>query len=284
MAWTLKNGTRTLVVDGTVAVGRSDFPEVGKLSRKHFEFSVRMGKVFVRDLASRNGTILNGNRLEPGIAVEMRSDDVLTVGGAVFRLYDGVVPADNPPAVAAAASSAAGRILGHLHATAKIDAAIFGALCLIPLCDRSIAFGFAIGFVNACVLFGTILIAVLACAAGANFIFREAATDRRQMVKYVITVGLASLVVGQVLIQYADYLTGLGDDFVEAKIEYFCMDHFKQPECVRQVNLCPKCAIHIDKWKRDKMLHNLKTFRDRYPAAAQGATKEPKNGPALNGN
>src|SRR4051794_5800436 len=107
MAWTLKCGDQKLVIDGTREAGRADFPKVPALSRKHFEFSERQGKLFIKDLGSRNGTFLNGNRLEPGFAVEMRPGDVIKVRTAEFHAEPAVV-----------------RARVQLHGSAAIDAAL----------------------------------------------------------------------------------------------------------------------------------------------------------------
>ncbi len=53
---------------------------------------------------------------------------------------------------------------------------------------------------------------------------------------------------------------------VTAKIRYFYGENFNQPQCARQVNICPDCVLEINKWERDRMAERLKSFRTRYPA------------------
>src|SRR5688572_2751142 len=68
---------------GATVIGR----EVGctlrfndpSVSRRHLRFIRREGEVFVEDLGSSNGTLLNGRRVTAPIHV--RADDIVTIGG-----------------------------------------------------------------------------------------------------------------------------------------------------------------------------------------------------------
>ncbi|MBO7721956.1 MAG: FHA domain-containing protein, partial [Kiritimatiellae bacterium] len=91
-------GKRYEVKEGGLRLGRSSSNDVhvpdGELSRNHclFETSGEYG-VTVTDLASANGTLVNG-RLIGGDAVHLRAGDVIEAGGLRIK-----VVGDAPPAV-----------------------------------------------------------------------------------------------------------------------------------------------------------------------------------------
>ena len=51
------------------------------VSRKHCEINLDMGKVTIRDLQSRNGTLLNGHPIEEA---NIKAGDLLTIGPVEF--------------------------------------------------------------------------------------------------------------------------------------------------------------------------------------------------------
>jgi len=55
-------------------------PEVKGVSRRHAEFKVHDGKLFVVDLGSSNGTYLKGKRIEVGEPTEVSNGSVLSFG------------------------------------------------------------------------------------------------------------------------------------------------------------------------------------------------------------
>ena len=78
---------RSFPVQGRLSMGRSPentivFPqETPKVSRKHCEFSINDGKLFVQDLGSTNGTVINKSyRLMPGQTVELHQGDCVSLG------------------------------------------------------------------------------------------------------------------------------------------------------------------------------------------------------------
>jgi GGDEF domain-containing protein len=77
----------TLSRERTV-VGRSPEAQIrlrdDGISRAHLELRVEDGRVLLRDLGSRNGTFLNGERAE---ARELRDGDKLSVGQATLLLF-----------------------------------------------------------------------------------------------------------------------------------------------------------------------------------------------------
>ena len=60
------------------------------VSRRHCEVNLDFGKITVRDLKSRNGTLVNGNPIEEA---QLKADDVLQIGPVKF-----VVQVDGTPA------------------------------------------------------------------------------------------------------------------------------------------------------------------------------------------
>ncbi len=66
-------------------------PNNEQVSREHTEIVVRDGRVFVRDLGSRNGTFLNNGRIEGEVAA--KASDLIQVGPLVFALSIQLAPA-----------------------------------------------------------------------------------------------------------------------------------------------------------------------------------------------
>ena len=93
----LDDGRKIPVVDGLV-IGRSADCGVPlddeKSSRHHARIVVQVGVVEVEDLGSRNGTLLNGSRVQRRM---LRDGDVLTVGHSTltFRNAETVAPRSN---------------------------------------------------------------------------------------------------------------------------------------------------------------------------------------------
>lgn len=56
------------------------------VSRRHCEFFEEDGSVFVRDVGSTNGTLLDGERIDSGTACAVASGTRVQVGGLVFRV------------------------------------------------------------------------------------------------------------------------------------------------------------------------------------------------------
>lgn len=80
---------------GTYTIGRFDCDIVlkdEKVSRKHTSVTVvRVDKYTVTDLASRNGTFINGARLT---TLELKHNDLIRIGDTTMRftVFDGPVP------------------------------------------------------------------------------------------------------------------------------------------------------------------------------------------------
>jgi len=89
-----KHQGKTIPLRGPVfRIGRGETchlrPNSAQVSREHAEFSVAGEKVTVRDLGSRNGTLVNGKALTAPYVLKNR--DVVTVGPLTFAVSLGDV-------------------------------------------------------------------------------------------------------------------------------------------------------------------------------------------------
>lgn len=98
----LDGGPPLVVTDSLQVIGRSEIADLplqnDSVSRAHCVVTTQAGKLLVRDLGSRNGTLLNGKRFFGG---ECKPNDVLTVGAVSFRVIaptNGSAPAKGKPA------------------------------------------------------------------------------------------------------------------------------------------------------------------------------------------
>ena len=80
-------GGRSFQIQGRLSMGRNPdntvvFPQdTQTVSRKHCEFTMNNGKLFVQDVGSTNGTVINGSyRLMPGQTVELNPGDRVSLG------------------------------------------------------------------------------------------------------------------------------------------------------------------------------------------------------------
>ena len=92
---------REIKVAGSITVGRSQTAGVylddKTLSREHTKFYVENGKLFVRDLESKNGTYLNGTLVKN--TQPLKHGDRVKVGVAIFTVVadDQAMPAVSAP-------------------------------------------------------------------------------------------------------------------------------------------------------------------------------------------
>ncbi len=84
-------GRKWPVDEDELTVGRDTKNEIvvdlDNVSRRHAKFTTRDGKVFVCDLGSTNGTYLND--VEVHEETELRSGDLVKVGGSIFKFLSG---------------------------------------------------------------------------------------------------------------------------------------------------------------------------------------------------
>jgi pSer/pThr/pTyr-binding forkhead associated (FHA) protein len=85
---------RTSVKRLPLLVGRADEAKLRVVqdfvSRRHCEFIERDGEVYVRDLKSTNGTLVDGQLIPPDVDTLVKSGSIVRVGGAKFRVEYGV--------------------------------------------------------------------------------------------------------------------------------------------------------------------------------------------------
>ncbi|MGZ3317989.1 MAG: FHA domain-containing protein, partial [Isosphaeraceae bacterium] len=81
-------------------------PNSEQVSREHAEFTIESSAVIVRDLGSRNGTLVNGKALTTE-ACKLKDRDLVQVGPLTFAIsiHDAPKPA-TPPTASPAASAA----------------------------------------------------------------------------------------------------------------------------------------------------------------------------------
>ena len=90
-----------LLAEGETVVGRDSKAglvlEDARISRRHAVLTRLAGRVLVADLGSRNGTFLNGRRLE-GAVQPLAAGDVLKVGDftLVFDPQEAILFAEDP--------------------------------------------------------------------------------------------------------------------------------------------------------------------------------------------
>lgn len=109
----LQDGRTVAVVDGLVLGRAADCGIVvddEKASRHHARFVVESGVVEIEDLGSRNGTSLNGAKVERRL---VRDGDVITIGrvALTYRAVAAPAPARSPSPPPAKAPAAAADIL-----------------------------------------------------------------------------------------------------------------------------------------------------------------------------
>lgn len=75
-------------LDRSLSIGREDRNGIVLgdpfLSKRHAQFTVKDGKVFLEDLKSRNGTFVNGNRLKNEEVIALSDGDKIKMGNIEF--------------------------------------------------------------------------------------------------------------------------------------------------------------------------------------------------------
>jgi hypothetical protein len=93
-------GTRYPLVKETTTIGRTSPSDIvleadDSVSRAHAEITRDGGSLWIEDLNSRNGTLVNGQRLSGGVL--LRPGDDVAVGSTRFRYVSNDTPAETPP-------------------------------------------------------------------------------------------------------------------------------------------------------------------------------------------
>jgi|GEM_PF-3992334 len=113
-----KRGTRIRLAGASAVIGRASEADIvvaqaKGVSRRHAEVSVRDGAVWVRDLGSQNGTVVNDERVSER---KLAHGERLSVGDVAFRVHivpaEDLVPAKNRGGQAPAAKGRSARAPG----------------------------------------------------------------------------------------------------------------------------------------------------------------------------
>src|SRR5258706_2224107 len=87
-----------LPANTALVIGRTDDADLAiddhKLSRRHACITTRAGEVEIEDLGSRNGTFINGQRVEKS---KLKSGDRVLIGASTLRLIPATGPTQNLP-------------------------------------------------------------------------------------------------------------------------------------------------------------------------------------------
>ena len=116
--------------DLTIVIGRVSDVDLllldEKVSRKHAKISTHQGQVLIEDLASRNGTFVNGARIR---SIELKEGDQIAIGAATIRL---VSLGDAKPRVPHPAVPSAQAVSSP---TPAVSSLISGSISEMPLPD-----------------------------------------------------------------------------------------------------------------------------------------------------
>jgi hypothetical protein len=222
----LVSGRTKIQVDTSRTIGRADFPEHNVLSRKHFEIQIKNGRVHVCDLGSTNGTFLNGGKLEPGISIQIREEDIIAVGSIEFRLVQQKARVGLPKKV-------------------FMDAAIFCGFFALVLIDPSMALGRALGSIGLIIVVSMIVLPLLVSSTVFDLLILRRLAHPRKLLIYAALVLLSTAGLKFGLIKVLDSQTDVVDYLTEQKIRHFCLDKFDGDQCVAQINFCPICPQHL---------------------------------------
>ncbi|MCB1218159.1 VWA domain-containing protein [bacterium] len=84
------SGQRFELAEGENAIGRSEgsivLSQESQASRRHCVITLTKDTANIVDGGSTNGTTVNGSRLQPGMAQQLKSGDTLQIGSSRFRL------------------------------------------------------------------------------------------------------------------------------------------------------------------------------------------------------
>jgi len=115
------------LVGSNFKIGRGETchlrPNSEQVSREHAEFTISGESVVVRDLGSRNGTLVNGKALTTEVC-KLKDRDLVQVGPLTFAVA--ILDATAPPAKASAATAPAKPISPDDVSTDDIDSWLIG--------------------------------------------------------------------------------------------------------------------------------------------------------------
>jgi two-component system, cell cycle response regulator len=86
-------GKKYTIFETEFTIGRDEgnhiVVDLDNVSRKHAKLTRRSGQVFLGDLNSTNGTYLNDQEVPKGGETQLRSGDLIKVGGSIFKFLTG---------------------------------------------------------------------------------------------------------------------------------------------------------------------------------------------------
>lgn len=255
MAWLLDFNDTTLAVRDGLVVGRAQFPNDNTLSRRHVEFSVNEGKVFVKDLGSANGTFLRNRKLTANEPMQLSEGDLLRIGQTEFTLITGEEEFDHFKATWAA------MMLGVF--------AIFCGAVLRPSVDYGRAFTLELLLLTLAV----VIVATFLAAVFWNFVFRAKHWTGQLIFGYFALVIMTGSFASWVIWFAVDADWEVANHFTTAKIEYFCYEKFQYARCAENLRICPGCSGAIEDKKQVKMILNLREA-ERHLASPTPPTKK----------
>lgn len=248
MSHALVAGRHRFEIEGRRKFGRDDLPNEAAMSRAHFEIVAKRGRLYVRDLRSRNGTLVDGQPLEPDVPTLVQPGSRIRVGQTDFLVK--------------------GREAGRAApATLFMDALAFAALAALLLGGNENAFGRALGPVGLGIVAGALLVSVLVSAAACGFFLPTGGWSPKRAFAYGVAVTLSSGLIYTGLLMGAEKKWQVSATWMPAKIEYHCLTKFEPMACSRQVHACPECVTQIDRYKREQMVRNLAPYRPRTASA-----------------
>lgn len=235
MVWSLKSKRREIFLPGRRVVGRGDFPLETQMSRQHFEIDVERNRIFITDLESTHGTLINGSRLVPHARVELKGGHTIEVGKTKL-------------------------VLTRVKATQGVlaDALVLLGLSLLTLLQPTIAMGQAVDLPSLFILLGTLLIAVILAAVFWKILLRRRRWSKLRWLTYSCLVTVTSAVLNYGLLITADRHWLISDDIIESKIKYFCISQFQRAQCTDHLQLCPTCELRLDVHERQLIANRLK--------------------------
>jgi hypothetical protein len=260
MAWVLVSGKTKVRWRGQRVFGRSDFRDQKSLSRLHFELYEEAGRVFLKDLGSTNGTHLGQDRLKAEEPIALSENEPFSVSSNRFHIE---------------------RLKWHDFgfSNLKYDGCLFGGLLALILLQPGNHFGIALGLVGFLMVFFSLAFAFAISVAVLRTAFHYSShhiSAQRLKRAYAVYSGAAfvlSLLVNHAFLTIFILKFGSMKYVITSKIEYYCLANFSHGDCVLNVNLCPDCALELEKYKRDKIVESLKKYRATYPPVAQAQLK-----------
>lgn len=105
---------------------------------------------------------------------------------------------------------------------------------------------------------------------------------RPSLARVILFLGLTSVscfFASQQIIGYLDQEHNLSSEMGTSMVQYFCITKFDAIPCVREINMCPKCVLKIDRWQRDQIAAKLNAADKSPPELKAWAKKRVETNP-----